>query len=138
MNNEKLIERIIELYKGKIKIDLADFEELLNTYSKENLVNLLPEEERSQYKVFNYPKMNPQEIKVFKTILKEKIVYLNCSSRDCDGCWAEWSISHTLMGDFWKWLENLYENAVGSTYYEIVPLSETMENCRSYGSWANW
>jgi len=83
-------------------------------------------------------KMTSEEIKVFKTILKDKIVYLNCSSRDCDGCWREWTVSHISMGEFWQWLENLYENAEGSTDYEVVPLSETMENSISYGSWANY
>lgn len=83
-------------------------------------------------------KMTKEEIQVFKTILKEKIVYLNISSRDCDGCWAEWSVSHTSMGIFWEWLYNLYENAEGSTYYEIVELCDTLENSRSYGSWGDY
>lgn len=83
-------------------------------------------------------KMTRQETQVFKTILKEKIVYLNCSTRDCDGCWRDWSVSHTLMGDFWDWLDNLYENAEGSVGYEIVTLNETMENSISYGSWSNY
>lgn len=138
MIEEKLIKRIIELYEGKIKVNLLDFEEVLQTFSRDSLVNLLPEEERFKYKVFNYPKMTRQETEVFKRILKDKIVYLNCSSRDCDGCYRDWSVSFYLMGDFWQWLENLYENAEGSVSYEVVELSETMENSRSYGSWADW
>jgi hypothetical protein len=79
--------------------------------------------------------LSKQECQVFKTILKNKIVYLNCSERDCDGVWSEYGVKFTTMFDFTQWLNNKYEWIEGAFNYEIVSNIECIENSFSYGGW---
>ncbi len=79
--------------------------------------------------------MRKQEIEVFKIILKNKIVYLNVESTDCDGCTSVYSKSFTLMGDFWEWLEHIYEWLEGSFGYSIVTKEEIRQDTHSAGYW---